>query len=64
VQLDWTRARQLVQRPVLVDGRNCLEPGEIARLGYRYHAIGRPPAGAERGSYQPAEIALSPLTST
>jgi UDPglucose 6-dehydrogenase len=46
LQLDWNRARQLMRRPVLVDGRNCLDPAAIARLGFRYHAIGRPSAQA------------------
>jgi UDPglucose 6-dehydrogenase len=44
LQLDWNRARQVMRHPVLVDGRNCLEPSEITRLGFRYHGIGRPSA--------------------
>jgi UDPglucose 6-dehydrogenase len=47
LQLDWDRARQVMRRPVLVDGRNCLDPVAIARLGFRYHAIGRPFAAAD-----------------
>jgi UDPglucose 6-dehydrogenase len=62
LQLDWDQARQLMRRPVVVDGRNCLDPGEIARLGFRYHGIGRPSAGAEPGTYQPAAVPLSPAT--
>lgn len=42
LRLDWNRARQAMRQPVLVDGRNCLDPSEIARLGFRYHAVGRP----------------------
>jgi UDPglucose 6-dehydrogenase len=42
LHLDWARARQAMRQPVLVDGRNCLDPAAIARLGFRYHAVGRP----------------------
>lgn len=42
VQLDWDRARPMMRQPVLVDGRNCLDPADIARLGFRYYAVGRP----------------------
>jgi UDPglucose 6-dehydrogenase len=41
LSLDWNRARRIMRQPVLVDGRNCLDPAGIARLGFRYHAIGR-----------------------
>ena len=40
--LDWDRARRTMRQPVLVDGRNCLDTAAIARLGFRYHAVGRP----------------------
>jgi UDPglucose 6-dehydrogenase len=52
LRLDWNRARQVMRRPVLVDGRNCLDPADVARLGFRYHAVGRPPAPAGRGTDQ------------
>ena len=42
LQLNWDRARPMMRHPVLVDGRNCLDPAEMARLGFRYHAVGRP----------------------
>jgi UDPglucose 6-dehydrogenase len=51
LRLDWNRARQLMRQPVLVDGRNCLDPGGVARLGFRYHALGRPSTQAENGTY-------------
>lgn len=57
LRLDWNRARLLMRHPVLVDGRNCLDPGELARLGYRYHAVGRPYTPAGRGTYQSETIA-------
>jgi len=43
LRLDWDRARRTMRQPVLVDGRNCLDPAAIARLGFRYYAVGRPP---------------------
>lgn len=47
--LDFTRIRAAMRPaadgPVLVDGRNLLDPAEMKRLGFRYHGIGR---GAER----------------
>jgi UDPglucose 6-dehydrogenase len=43
LSLDWDRARRIMRQPVLVDGRNCLDPAGIARLGFRYYAVGRPP---------------------
>jgi UDPglucose 6-dehydrogenase len=40
-QLDLERVRQSMRQPVLVDGRNLYEPAEMARLGFRYLAVGR-----------------------
>jgi UDPglucose 6-dehydrogenase len=54
LRLDWARARRTMRQPVLVDGRNCLDPAAIVRLGFRYHAVGRPPV---YGSHQPAATA-------
>jgi UDPglucose 6-dehydrogenase len=39
--LDWGRVGQLVSRRLVVDGRNCLDGRELARLGYSYHSVGR-----------------------
>jgi len=56
LRLDWDRARQVMRHPVLVDGRNCLDPGEIARRGFRYRAVGRPPAQAVCSADRPGAI--------
>jgi UDPglucose 6-dehydrogenase len=53
LRLDWDRARRTMRQPVLVDGRNCLDPAAIARLGFRYHAVGRPPVYSP---HQPSAI--------
>jgi UDPglucose 6-dehydrogenase len=60
VRLDWVRARQVMRHAVLVDGRNCLDPAAIARLGFRYHPVGRPPAGPSQGARQPEATAPAP----
>jgi UDPglucose 6-dehydrogenase len=43
---DFTRMKQLLARPVIVDGRNLYEPDKLARLGFTYDSIGRPLACA------------------
>jgi UDPglucose 6-dehydrogenase len=42
VAIDWQRAASLVQRRVVVDGRNCLDPEVLAAHGFNYHGMGRP----------------------
>ncbi|MGH9512790.1 MAG: UDP-glucose dehydrogenase family protein [Terriglobales bacterium] len=39
---DWSRLRQMVEQPVVIDGRNMFEPGDLERHGFRYTSIGRP----------------------
>ena len=41
-QLDWKRIRDLMARPLVVDGRNLLEPAAMKALGIEYHSVGRP----------------------
>src|SRR5947208_2489355 len=40
--LDWTRFRELMDRPLLLDGRNLLDPEAIKAAGFEYHSVGRP----------------------
>ena len=40
---DFERIREQLQQPVIFDGRNLYEPSLLARLGFHYQAIGRPP---------------------
>jgi UDPglucose 6-dehydrogenase len=40
-QLDLTRLRQAMARPVLVDGRNIYEPAVARAAGFLYYPIGR-----------------------
>jgi UDPglucose 6-dehydrogenase len=46
--LDLTRARDLLKRPVIIDGRNCFELKDMEALGYTYYSIGRPVVAAEQ----------------
>jgi len=43
---DFARMRQLMARPLIVDGRNLYEPQRLAREGFTYDSIGRPLACA------------------
>ena len=40
-QLDLARVRQLMRRPVIVDGRNIYDPAAMRSLGFTYRGIGR-----------------------
>jgi len=39
--LDMAQIHSAMRRPVLIDGRNIYESGEMARLGFIYRGIGR-----------------------
>jgi UDPglucose 6-dehydrogenase len=40
-QLDMARVKQLMRRPVIVDGRNIYDPAAMKQLGFTYRGIGR-----------------------
>ena len=42
--LDWARLRELMELPLIVDGRNLLDPDTIRDAGFEYISIGRPAA--------------------
>jgi UDPglucose 6-dehydrogenase len=44
-ELDWTEAAKRMANPLLVDGRNFLDPKAVRAAGITYEAIGRPSAG-------------------
>ena len=39
--LDWAEAARRMRNPLLVDGRNMLDPETMRAAGFRYAAIGR-----------------------
>lgn len=38
---DWDRLRSAVERPLIIDGRNVLDPAEVTRQGFYYVSVGR-----------------------
>jgi UDPglucose 6-dehydrogenase len=40
-ELDWQDAAQRMARPLIVDGRNFLDPGALRAAGFEYEGIGR-----------------------
>jgi len=40
--LDWSRIRDSMSRPLVLDGRNLLSPADMRSLGFEYHSMGRP----------------------
>ena len=41
-QLEWKRVYAAMSRPLIVDGRNLLDPATMMQLGFEYHSFGRP----------------------
>lgn len=73
---DWSEFRQLdyadlaarMNQAILVDGRNCLDPGQLAQSGFQYIGIGRSriysPVLVQDLPDRPSEVAPgSPLSS-
>jgi UDPglucose 6-dehydrogenase len=42
-EIDWPAAAKRMKTPLLVDGRNFLDPETLRAAGFTYEAIGRPP---------------------
>src|SRR5256712_155870 len=40
-QLDMARVKQLMRRPVIIDGRNIYDPAVMRSLGFTYRGVGR-----------------------
>jgi UDPglucose 6-dehydrogenase len=49
-KIDWQRVSGLVDRRLIVDGRNTLDSTELTRHGFHYISIGRAAVLAESGS--------------
>ncbi|MFA0776670.1 MAG: hypothetical protein PVTTEEND_000384 [Candidatus Fervidibacter sp.] len=41
-QVDWHQTRQVMALPIVVDGRNFLDPATLQRAGFEWHGLGRP----------------------
>ena len=46
VNLDWAAAAPTMRTPLVIDGRNVLDPEAMTALGYTFEGIGRVPAPA------------------
>ena len=40
-EIDWSAAAERMARPLLIDGRNFLDPGTIRAAGFAYEGVGR-----------------------
>lgn len=38
---DWDTVRESLSSPIIVDGRNMFKPGDMEKLGFVYHSVGR-----------------------
>jgi UDPglucose 6-dehydrogenase len=47
-ELDWAAAVRLMRNPLVVDGRNYLDPEAVRGAGFIYEGIGRPSANGGR----------------
>jgi UDPglucose 6-dehydrogenase len=55
-ELDFARVRQAVHYPIVIDGRNLLDPETMRRHGFTYLSMGRPevaPGGESAGTTAP-----------
>lgn len=41
VKLDMPRVKKLMRLPLIIDGRNIYDPGEMRKLGFEYWGVGR-----------------------
>jgi UDPglucose 6-dehydrogenase len=41
-ELDWASLRELMATPLVIDGRNFLDPRRLRQAGFAYEGIGRP----------------------
>jgi UDPglucose 6-dehydrogenase len=40
-KLDWRRIYEVMARPLVIDGRNLLDPALMDKIGFEYHSFGR-----------------------
>jgi len=59
--LDLARIRELMEVPILFDGRNLFDPATVRSLGFEYHGVGRPSQGS---AYPAAVVPADPSLAT
>jgi UDPglucose 6-dehydrogenase len=53
-KLDWKRIYGQLKDPIVIDGRNLLDPGKMAAQGFTYYSMGRPSAAPEGAAAEAA----------
>ena len=48
-QVDWNHLRKIIALPIVVDGRNCLDPLRLEAAGFEYYSMGRQARSVEDG---------------
>jgi len=48
-RLDWPKIHNSMARPLILDGRNLLNPRKMTALGFEYHSVGRESDPQQRG---------------
>ena len=38
---DFARMKELLEQPIIIDGRNLYDPDKLAKRGFTYRCIGR-----------------------
>jgi UDPglucose 6-dehydrogenase len=56
--LDWRRIHEVMARPLVIDGRNLLNPALMNEIGFEYHSFGR-----RRQSPAPVPVPAEPAES-
>ena len=63
--LDWPAVAGRMRRPIVVDGRNALDPEAMVAAGLHYAGFGRGFSGAAPPSVRPSpKVAARPLPAT
>ena len=60
-ELDWAAAAAAMARPLIVDGRNFLDPAALAAAGFEYEGIGRQARRRRSLGRQPVEAAMQAI---
>ena len=62
-QLDWERIHGLMARPLVIDGRNLLNPAAMTERGFEYCCFGRPEETAA-AQFLPTQVSKLPVAAT
>jgi UDPglucose 6-dehydrogenase len=56
-RIDWARLRGVVERPLVLDGRNMLNEDDMTAHGFSYISVGRPPVLFVAKDHRPQDLA-------